>query len=191
MNSFIEKLQEKGYKAYFVKKEEGIEPILNKEISKAKTIGFGGSKTLEELNLYEFFQKRGNKVNWHWRKGELKNSDKADIYFSSANAVTLDGDFYFVDGNGNRLRNLTSEKEIYIVCGTNKLVENKKEAIKRIENIAAPLNAKRLNLNTPCVKIGRCQDCNNTERICNYYLWISRAKHRNINVIFVEGDYGY
>ena len=55
MDSFIENLQEKGFKAYFVKKEEGIESILDKEISKAKTIGFGGSKTLEELNLYEFF----------------------------------------------------------------------------------------------------------------------------------------
>ena len=191
MRELGEKLDKRGFSSCFLQAEEDLLDILDKEIPKTKTIAFGGSKTLEELGLYEFFQKRGNKVNWHWRGDNLKVSDKADIYFSSANAVTLDGDLYFVDGNGNRLRNLTSEKEIYIICGRNKLVEDKEAAVKRVENIAGPLNAKRLNLKTPCSKTGKCEDCKHPDRICNYYLWISRARHKNIKLIFIGGNYGY
>lgn len=192
MKEMIDILNKNNFTVVNFEDKNDLYKYLESEVDTSKKVAFGGSMTAKELNLYDFFKKRGNSVNWHWKGDDIKESDKADVYFVSPNAITKDGKAFFVDQLGNRIRNISSDtKEIIIVTGTNKIVENEKEAIKRIETIAAPKNAKRLKLSTPCVKTGICSHCMSKERICNYFLKIERNIHNNMSILIINGEYGY
>ncbi len=79
-----------------------------------------------------------------------------------------------------------------MVAETNKIVSSSQEAIQRMRQVAAPLDAKRLGKKTPCVKLGRCIDCNSKERICNDFVCITGQFNKDrIKVIFIEGSFGY
>ena len=66
------------------------------------------------------------------------------------------------------------------------------EAIKRNKDISGPANAKRLNLQTPCAKVGYCMDCKSKDRICCEYTVIKRQRNENrIHVIFVNDNLGF
>ena len=75
------------------------------------------------------------------------------------------------------------------------------EALERIQQVAAPINAKRHYLkhhdenltDLPCVKTGRCVDCNHDWRICRYTVIIEGAMMKDkgrINVVLVGEELG-
>lgn len=117
----------------------------------------------------------------------------ADAYFTSSNAITEDGEIYNVDGNGNRVAAMIyGPDKVIIVAGINKIVKDLDEAIERNREMAAPANAKRLNKNTPCAKIGYCMDCTSADRICrNYVLIKNQGRKDRMYVIFVNKNLGY
>ncbi|MNM69788.1 hypothetical protein D3C81_814020 [compost metagenome] len=87
---------------------------------------------------------------------------------------------------------LYGPKQVIIVVGINKIVENLDSAIKRTRQIAAPLDAKRLGKSTPCTKLDRCIDCNHKERICNDFVLITGQFIKNrIKVIVINESLGY
>ena len=68
------------------------------------TVGIGGSKTIDQLGLYDRLTGH-NTVWWHWRTpgfATLDNALTAPVYLSSANAITADGQILNIDGRGNR-----------------------------------------------------------------------------------------
>ena len=80
-------------------------------------------------------------------------------------------------------------RKAIIVVGTNKIVKNLDEAIERVKNVAAPLNAKRIRREKnwellPCAETGRCVDCNSENRICNVTTIIEK-KPRAIDLLVV------
>lgn len=190
-------LIENGFNVEIFKSSEEAKNALLRAINVDESIAFGGSKTLEELGLYEEFKNRGNEIYWHWRE-EDKNYARqkaidTDIYLTSTNALTLDGKLVNIDGTGNRVSSMIfGHKRVYVVVGRNKICKDYDEAIKRIKNIAAPLNAKRLNLNTPCKFTGKCSDCDSPDRMCNAEVII----HRNptgteINIYLIDEKLGF
>ena len=164
------------FRATFVpNKEEALKIILAETESNA-VVGMGGSWTLSQLNMQEILEKRGNKVLNHNLPGLSAEEASAfrhqelscDVFLSSVNALTLDGQLVNVDGSGNRVAAMIfGPKKTILVVGTNKLCPTVEDAISRIETCAAPVNAKRLNRKTPCTHTGICQDCESPERICN------------------------
>ena len=139
---------------------------------KGKTVGFGGSMTLEEMGLYEKLKKE-NTVYWHWREEMTGDEAKAkaylaDVYITSLNGVAETGELVNIDGSGNRVAaTLTKHERLYFVVGENKIAPDLHRAIDRARNIASPLNAQRLHRKTPCaIKADHCYDCKSPERIC-------------------------
>ncbi|NLM06431.1 MAG: LUD domain-containing protein [Tissierellia bacterium] len=180
---------------YFTSKEEAVEKVLA-EVPAGKRAAFGGSISLKELGLYEGLKGKGVDVVWHWEKdydNPLEEARKADYYFSSANALTETGEILNIDGTGNRLSALCyGHKKIFIIVGTNKLTKNEEEGWKRAREVAAPKNAQRFDIKTPCKKTGKCSDCDSPDRICKVFLKIDRpTKPTPIHVILIEGEYGY
>ena len=115
-----------------------------------------------------------------------------DAYFTSTNAITEDGELYNVDGNGNRVAAmLYGPDKVIVIAGVNKIVKNINEAISRVENLAAPANAKRLNRKTPCVITGKCMNCNSPERICIEYTVIRKPAPNRIFILLLNENYGY
>lgn len=196
LDVYIHNLKKNRFKVeYFQKGSEFVEYIIRSLATKS-SIGFGGSMTLEELNLYDRLTDAGFSVYWHWRNSEIIDTKEAalnsDIYFSSANAITMDGKIVNKDGTGNRVANtFYHHKEVFIVVGVNKLVETMDDAMDRIDNYVAPKNAKRLGVNTPCVVTGMCSDCTSKERICNVLTILEKKTSVDITVVIINEELGY
>lgn len=197
----IKNLNQNNMAGYYVQDFKQLLETVQSLLSKSETIGCGDSVTLEETGVFEFIR-NGNYNFLDKHDPKLTSSDKREIYLqnfrahtflSGVNAVTQDGELFFIDGNGSRVAPIIyGPEQVILVAGTNKIVSSSEEAIQRVRQIAAPLDAKRLGKNTPCVKLGRCVNCKSQERICNDFVCITRqfVKDR-IKVIFIEGEFGY
>ncbi|HEX3026147.1 MAG TPA: lactate utilization protein [Clostridia bacterium] len=161
----------------------------------------GGSMTLREAGIIDLLKSgrytyldRDEPGLSPERKGEiLRRAFSADCYFTSANAVTEEGELYCVDGNGNRIAAMIfGPRQVIVVAGYNKIVTDLHAAEDRIRSLAAPANAARLGLNNPCVKTGSCADCRLDSRICSIY---TRFGHQSndgrITVLLVGEELGY
>ena len=165
-----------------------------------KTVGFGGSVTLEQMGLYEALS-RHNVVRWHHRIPEnmtrqqiINRANAAQIYLSSVNGLAETGEIINIDNTGNRVGTIFyGHEKVYLVVGKNKLAADYESALWRARNIAAPLNARRLNRNTPCtVNADRCYDCKSPDRICRglSVLWELPAMS-DIEIVLINENLGY
>lgn len=161
-----------------------------------KSVGFGGSVTLDALGLYDRLGTH-NRTLWHW-KWEDKDAARreamaSDVYLTSVNGLAETGELVNIDGAGNRVAaTLFGHEKVYFVIGQNKLAPTYDEAVRRARNIASPQNAKRLGKKTPCaVKGERCYDCKSPERICRglVTLW-GPMMGMEAEVLLVEEDLG-
>lgn len=201
INKAILNLNRNNMAGYFVENKEELLQLIDSLIIKGEKVGCGDSATLEETGVFEFIR-RGNFIFYdkhqigltpeEKRAIYLKNFD-TDTFLTGTNAVTLDGKLFNIDGNGSRVAPmLYGPKQVIVIVGINKLMDTVEDAIKRTRQIAAPLDAKRLNKDTPCTKLGKCIDCKHEQRICNDFVLITRqfVKDR-IKVIFVNQAYGF
>ena len=163
-----------------------------------KTVGFGGSVTLDQLGLYPMLETH-NEMCWHWVGTPEEKAQKrvtaltTQVYLSSANGLTEDGEIVNIDATGNRVAaTLFGHEKVYFVIGRNKLAPTFEEALWRARNIAAPKNAKKLGRKTPCaVKGDRCYNCKSPDRICRslVVLWEPSAGMET-EVVLIDEDLG-
>lgn len=197
----IGNLQKNNMAGFFVRNKQELLSLLSKLLKHNDKIGCGDSVTLEQTGVldylragdYRFYDKHNSRLTSdEKREIYLKNFD-TDSFFTGTNGITIDGKLFNIDGNGSRVAPMIyGPKQVIVIVGTNKLVDTVEEAINRARQIAAPMDAKRLNKNTPCVKLGRCIDCKHEQRICNDFVLITRQFSKDrIKVIFIEGNYGY
>jgi len=163
-----------------------------------RTVGFGGSSTLEQMGLYERLRSH-NTVIWHWKPettpDEARMSARsADVYLSSVNGLAETGEIINIDGACNRVAAIFYGHEtVYLVIGRNKIAADYDQALHRARNIASPLNARRLGLNTPCaLKADRCYNCSSPQRICRglSVLW-SKPSLGHFEILLVDEDLGF
>ena len=165
-----------------------------------KTVGLGGSVTLDQMGLYEKLEKH-NDVRWHWRIPEGKTvadlrtaANEAAIYLSSVNGIAETGEIINIDATCNRVAAiLYGHEKVYLVAGINKIAPDYESALYRARNIAAPLNAQRLGKKTPCaVNADRCYNCTSPDRICRSLsvLW-DAPLGGEFEVVLVEEALGY
>lgn len=168
------------------------------ETIRGKTVGFGGSMSLDKLGLYEKLAE-DNQCFWHWKTPgpeTLTAAAAAQVYLTSVNALAETGELINIDGSGNRVSAATSAKEaVYYVVGKNKVAPDFDAALWRARNVAAPLNARRLGRKTPCA-MGeeiKCYDCKSPERICCglSVLWRKLGGTKVCEVVLVREDLGY
>ena len=163
-----------------------------------KTVGFGGSMTLDRLGLFQRLS-ADNQCFWHWKTPgpeTVAAAAASQVYVTSVNALAETGELINIDGGGNRISAAASAKEaVYYVVGRNKLAPDFEQALWRARNVASPLNARRLNRKTPCAqgKELKCYDCQSPERICNglSVLWRKLSGTKTCTVVLVKEDLGY
>ncbi len=194
-------LKKNGFEARFMATAAEAADWIESLVKQGMTVGTGGSMTLAQLGIHERLEKAGAVVLNHSRKG-LSPEEKmetmraqltSDLFLSSSNAVTLDGELFNIDGNGNRVAALTfGPKRTVVVVGFNKIVRNICEAESRAELFASPLNNKRLGTTNPCTKTGRCMDCSAEGRICRIYSVLRRRPLKcDFTVVIVGETLGY
>lgn len=137
------------------------------------SVGIGGCQTAAQLGLYEKLIAH-NTVYWHWKvpgAETIAKANAADVYISSANAISEGGEILNIDGRGNRLAGqVYGDKRVYIIAGTNKICPDFESALDRARNTACILNGKRFDYNTPCKIDDKCHDCRHADRICRALL---------------------
>ena len=179
---------------HFASGEEACKYLLG-EI-KDTSVGIGGSKTVDQLGLYDKLVANGNEVFWHWREPGLETLDKenaAKVFISSANAIAETGEIINIDGRGNRLAGqVYGRKTVYIVAGTNKICPDFESAVFRARNTAAVQNMQRFDGDQPCHKAGRCLDCRSKSRGCNalLVLWGQMMDMAKVEVVLIDEPLG-
>ena len=197
----IEKLVAHDFKAIYMKKKEEAVQEIWKHITPKQKIGVGGSLTVRGLGILEKLEVEGYTIYDHWKPGlskekilEIRKSQMtSDLFLSSSNALTLNGELVNIDGIGNRVNSINfGPGKVILVVGYNKIVEDVQEAIKRIKNVTAPLNARRLNMDVPCAKAGKCVDCNSPNRICRVIVIHERKPSlTDLHIILVGEELGF
>ncbi len=158
-----------------------------------KTIGIGGSVTIQEMGLAERLG-RHNRILWHWAGGSTQEAARAQVYVSSVNGAAETGELVNIDGSGNRVASgLFGHEKVYFIVGQNKIAPDYEAALWRARNIAAPRNAQRLGLQTPCAAKGdRCYDCKSPQRICRaLVVYWEKPMSMDMEVVLVRQDLGY
>lgn len=180
--------------------------MIREMIPEGVSIGLGDSVTLEQLGLlpllrsgnYRLFDRYREHISPPEVKDDGLNKYRAltaDIFLTSANAITLDGKLVCVDGAGTRVAPmLFGPKKVIVAAGANKIVQTVEDGLKRVREVSAPMNAKRHHFeNLPCVKTGICSDCRMPERICHYTVIIEGVREPDkgrINVVLVGEELG-
>ncbi len=161
---------------------------------KDEVIGIGGSKTVNDMGLYDILCKN-NKVYWHWlNKEDRDKCSEFTAYICSANAVSETGELVNIDGHGNRVAStLFGPKKLFFVVGWNKICPDIYSAIDRAKNIAVPLNAKRLGVEAPDTKKDDCLDFGKASKICSALTIYMRpcSSFSEVNVLIVKEDLGF
>ena len=121
-------------------------------------------------------------------------ASQSEIYVSSVNGISEQGEIINIDNTGNRVAAISyGPTKVYLVLGENKVEKDYDTALFRARNIAAPLNAKRLNRKTPCaINADKCYNCKSPERICRNLsvLW-EKPTGADYEVILIEESLGY
>ncbi len=197
----INALEKRNMKGIFVKDEKELHKVLKALIQENSIVGVGDSVTLLETGVLDFLRNENYVFLDKYRDGITSEEKKqiyiqnfsADTFLCSTNALTEDGELYNIDGNRSRVAPMIyGPKQVIIVAGINKLVRNLEEAERRTRNYAAPIDAKRLNKDTPCTKLGHCVNCKSPNRICNDFVTITGQFIKDrIKVIIVAKTLGY
>jgi L-lactate utilization protein LutB len=183
-----------GY--YAASREEALKLALSL-IPEGSTVTMGGAMSAHEIGLpkaltegnYNFIDRDRSSD----KAAAMRAAYDADFYLSSANAITEDGVMINIDGNSNRVSAIAQgPKKVLFIVGMNKVCPDVDSAMKRARNVAAPINAQRFNLNTPCCKTGSCMDCKSPDTICCQFLITRYSRHKDrIHVILVNDELGF
>ena len=183
-----------GY--YAADKEEALKKALEL-IPEGSSIAMGGCMSAREIGLtdavksgkYDFIDRDKAED----KRAAMLASYDADIFLSSANAITEDGIMVNIDGNSNRVSAIAQgPKKVVFIVGMNKVCNDLDSAMKRARNVAAPINAQRFGLSTPCSETGACFDCKSPDTICCQFLITRYSRHEGrIHVILVNDNLGF
>ena len=193
----IKGLESRNMTGYYAKDREEALALALKLIPEGSTVTMGGCMSAREIGLTEALA--GEKYRFIDRdkmedkRAAMLAAYDADVYLASANAMTEDGILVNIDGNANRVSAIAcGPKKVVFIVGMNKVCDDVDGAIKRARNVAAPINAQRFGLSTPCAKTGSCMNCKSPDTICCQFMITrySRTKGR-IHVILVNDVLGF
>ena len=183
-----------GY--YAADKEEALAKALEL-IPEESTVTMGGAMSAHEIGLVRAL-KEGNynfidRDECEDKRAAMLIAYDADVFLASANAITEDGILVNIDGNSNRVSAIAQgPRKVVFIVGMNKVCDDVDGAIKRARNVAAPINAQRFGLSTPCSKTGSCMNCKSPDTICCQFLITRFSRHAGrIHVILVNDSLGF
>ncbi len=193
----VEALKKNHFKACYCRDgKEALEKILEL-VPQEAVIGVGGSWTVTEMGVVKELEAMGHKILNHGKPGlcpeeklEIRRGQlTSDVFITGSNAITMDGQLVNVDGFGNRVAAMIfGPGKVIVVAGINKLVSDVEEGLKRIRQVAAPINNKRLNTGNPCTVTGECMDCQGPGRICNATVILNKKPSLTDMHVFIVGE---
>ena len=196
----IKNLKRRNMQAYYCKTATEAVNKVSELIADGSSVTWGGSMTIRDMGIPQMLKNRGTLEVLD--RDEVANPDEvvkiyeraftADVYLSSANAISEDGVIVNIDGNGNRVAAITwGPKKVIFIIGINKVTQTVEAALQRARSTASPINAARFDVQTPCQVDGVCHNCNSPESICNYVHFLRNSPRGRHIVILVGDEFGF
>lgn len=170
-------------------------------IPDGSSVTWGGTMTIRDMDIPQMLRERNtlevldrDLVTDAKEKQEMYlRAFTADVFLSSANALSEDGVIVNIDGNGNRVAAITwGPKKVIFVVGLNKVAPTVEAAVVRARSTASPINAARFDINTPCKIDGVCHNCTSPDSICSYiHLLRNNRIPGRFTVVLVGESLGY
>ena len=179
--------------------EEAVQKV-SELIEDGNSVTWGGTMTVRDLGIPDYLRSRGTlevldrdlAVSPEEKQAMYLRAFTTDVYLTSANAISEDGVIVNIDGNGNRVAAITwGPKKVIFVIGLNKVAQNVEAALTRARSTAAPTNAARFDIQTPCQADGVCHNCNSPQSICNYIHFLRNSPKGRHVVVLVGEELGY
>ena len=195
-----EALNKRFFEAYYCADRKSAAEKVLQLIGAEDTVSWGGTMTVDELGIKDALRARGQKLidrdtakNPQERQELLKQSLLCDTFLMSSNAISADGQLVNIDGTGNRVAALCfGPKQVIVIAGMNKVAGNLEGAVRRAREQAAPANAQRFDLKTPCAVNGLCGDCKGPDCICAQMVTTRLCKPAGrIKVVLVGENLGF
>ena len=198
--TIIKNLQRRHIEGFYCPTAEEAVKKVSELIADGSSVTWGGTMTVRDLGIPEVLKKRGTLEVLDRDLVETKEEKQAmylrafsaDVYLSSANAISEDGVIVNIDGNGNRVAAITwGPKKVIFVIGLNKVAQTVEAALARARSTASPINAARFDIKTPCQIDGVFHNCNSPESICNYVHFLRNSPQGRHKVVLVGENLGY
>ena len=179
--------------------EEAVKKV-SELIEDGSSVTWGGTMTVRDLGIPQVLKDRGTLEvldrdlveTPEDKQGMYLKAFSADVYLSSANAISEDGVIVNIDGNGNRVAAITwGPKKVIFIIGLNKVAQTVEAALARARSTASPINAARFDIKTPCQVDGVCHNCNSADSICNYFHFLRNSPRGRHTVVLVGENLGY
>jgi L-lactate utilization protein LutB len=193
----IKGLKSRNMEGYYAESKEAALAMALDLIGEGSSVTMGGAMSALEIGLVDAL-KAGpyrflDRDSYADRREALLAAYDADVFLSSANAMTQDGVIVNIDGNANRVSCIAQgPKKVLFIVGMNKICPDIESAMKRARSVAAPANAQRFGLDTPCSKTGACLNCKSPDTICCQFLITRYSRHAGrIHMILVNDSLGF
>ena len=193
----IKGLQSRNMSGYYAADRQEALKLALDLIPEGSSVTMGGGMSVEEIGLKDVM-KNGNyrfidRDAMEDKRAAMLMGYDADVFLASCNALTEDGMLVNIDGNANRVSAIAQgPKKVVFIVGMNKVCSDLDGAMKRARNVAAPINAQRFGLSTPCSKAGACMDCKSPDTICCQFLITRFSRHPGrIHLILVNDSLGF
>ena len=196
----IKSLKHRNMEAFYCPSAAEAVSKVSELIADGCSVTWGGSMTIRDMGIPQALRDRGtlevlDRDLVTDRDEVVKIYERAftaDVYLSSANAISEDGVIVNIDGNGNRVAAITwGPKKVIFVIGLNKVAQTVEAALQRARSTASPIYAARFDIKTPCQVDGVCHNCNSPESICNYVHFLRNSPRSRHTVVLVGEDLGY
>lgn len=198
--TLVKNLRKRHFEAHYcATKEEALAKALEL-IPEGSTVGWGGAISAAQVGVQDTLR-AGNYMLFDrdpltdpaQRAAMMRKCLDAEYFVTGANAISLDGQMVNIDGMGNRVAAIVyGPKYIVVVAGMNKVCDTLEDAMRRARTVAAPQNAQRFGLSTPCDRTGVCADCLCEDGICNQILITHHCRPAGrIKFIIVGEELGF
>lgn len=193
----IKGLNSRNMTGYYAENREAALKQALSLIPEGSSVTMGGAMSAHEIGLVDAL-KQGpyhfiDRDAYEDKRAAMLAAYDADVFLSSVNGMTEDGILVNIDGNSNRVSAIAQgPRKVIFIVGMNKVCKDLDGAMKRARNVAAPINAQRFGLSTPCTKTGACMDCKSPDTICCQFLITRFSRHAGrIHVILVNDMLGF
>ena len=198
MEKLINSFKNCGYDAHFVKtKEEALE-LSKTYIKSGMSVGLGGSVSVQEIGLLDYLLNKKDITLFNQYEDGISMDENihrrrqglvSDIFVTSTNAITKDGKLVNADGSGNRVAAFSyGPKNVLVIVGVNKIVEDVEAGFKRVMEVAAVKNIERIN--NKAIEMGK-EPKHNLDNIANKFSWVKADDKDRIIIILVGEELGY
>ena len=193
----VKSLHRRNMEAFYCPTAEEAVKKVSELIEDGNTVTWGGSATIRDMGIPDALRSRGTlrvldrdlAETPEEQQDIYRKAFSADVFLTSSNAISEDGVIVNIDGNGNRVAAISwGPKKVIFVIGLNKVAQTAEAALARARSTAAPINAQRFDIKTPCRADGVCHNCNSPECICSYVHFLRNSRNKGRHVVVLVGE---